>query len=349
MTIYFLIYVFTVYCALFLDKQQQKNILLFIIFGLFLVLIIGFRYQVGGDWYNYLAHYEFTKHETINDILKKPEILHYLLNWIAAKNDWGVYFTNVIYGVIFTFGLIKFVKNEPYPWLEITIAIPYLFLVVAMGYSRQGVAIGLFMLAITYLKDNKFHIYIILILIATLFHKTAILLLPLGVFLYGKNKYLKYLMIFPIFYGVYNLFFNSGVANRLWYGYVIENMDSSGAKIRVGMTFLAALIFFYVRDKWKEKYNDYEFWKWISILSLVAIVLVNFTSTAVDRVALYFIPLQLVVFGRLPELLRDKYNPNQIKFLITLYYFFVLFVWLSFATHAKYWIPYQNILFKDLI
>ena len=347
MTIYFLIYFFTLYCALFLDKQQQKNILLFIIFGLFLVLIIGFRYQVGGDWYNYLAHYEFTKHETINDILKKPEILHYLLNWIAAKNDWGVYFTNVIYGIIFTIGLIKFVKNEPYPWLEITIAIPYLFLVVAMGYSRQGVAIGLFMLAITYLRENKFYVYVILILIATLFHRTAILLLPLGVFLYGKNIYLKYLMIIPIIYGTYTLFSTEG-GRQLWQNYVVAGMISNGAKIRVAMTFISALIFFYVKDKWKEEYHDYEFWKWISILSVVAIVLVNFASTAVDRIALYFIPLQLVVFGRLPELLKDKYNPNQIKFLITLYYFFVLFVWLNFAIHAKYWIPYQNILFKDV-
>ncbi|EDM22992.1 EpsG family protein [Caminibacter mediatlanticus] len=347
MAIYFIIYFICAYIALFLDKKQQKNILLFIVFGVFLSFIIGFRYQVGGDWYNYLAHYEFTKHETINEILKRPEILHYLLNWIAAKNNWGVYFTNVIYGIIFTVGLIKFVKNEPYPWLEITVAIPYLFLVVSMGYSRQGVAIGLFMLAITYLRENKFYLYVILILIATLFHKTAILLLPLGVFLYGKNKILKYLMIVPIIYGTYTLFSSEG-GRQLWQNYVVAGMISSGAKIRVAMTFLAALIFFYVKDKWKEKYNDYEFWKWISILSLVALVLVNFASTAVDRIALYFIPLQLVVFGRLPELLKDKIIPNTVKVLIVVYYFFVIYVWLNYATFSGWWIPYQNILLKDV-
>ena len=347
MAIYFIIYFICAYLALFLDKKQQKNILLFIIFGVFLSFIIGFRYKVWGDWYNYLGHYEFTKHETINDILKKPEILHYLLNWIAAKNDWGVYFTNVIYGAIFTIGLIKFVKDEPYPWLAIAISIPYLFLVVAMGYSRQGVAIGLFMLAISYLRGGNFSLYIVLILIATFFHRSAVLLLPLGVFLYGKNRYLKYLMIIPIVYGTYILFINEG-GNYLWKNYVLSQLSSAGAFIRVTMNLITALIFLYFKEEWEKRYKDYSFWYWISIFSIFAIVFVKFASTAVDRVSLYFIPLQIVVFNRLPELVKNRYNPNNIKVLIVFYYFLVLFVWLNFAVHAKYWIPYQNIIFKDL-
>jgi hypothetical protein len=34
-------------------------------------------------------------------------------------------------------------------------------------------------------------------------------------------------------------------------------------------------------------------------------------------------------------------HQKAISFLVVAYYAAVLFVWLNFATHSKYWIPYQ--------
>lgn len=62
-------------------------------------------------------------------------------------------------------------------------------------------------------------------------------------------------------------------------------------------------------------------------------------STALDRMALYFIPLQLVVFSYLPSLLKG--SKQTWTFLIILYYALILFVWINFAKHAQYWLPYQ--------
>ena len=37
-----------------------------------------------------------------------------------------------------------FVRRQPMPWLGLLVAIPYLVIVVGMGYSRQAIALGLF-------------------------------------------------------------------------------------------------------------------------------------------------------------------------------------------------------------
>lgn len=343
MLTYWLMYLYPAMMALLLNQRKQRNIVPWLFFGFFFVLLIGFREKVGGDWGNYLHHYYAIVGRSLDEVLGKKEPGHVFLNWLSARWDLGVYGTNAIYGLIFMIGLIKLSRSLLYPWIAATVATPYLVVVVAMGYSRQAVAIGFFMLAISYLGKGKFKTYIFLVLMATLFHRTAVLLIPFGVFAYGKGKWLKISMIIPIAYGAWGLML-ADTQSQLWSTYVDMQMQSSGAKIRVLMSFVAAMIFFYYRKKWKKYFNDYLFWLWISIAVVLSLVLVNFASTAVDRIALYFIPLQLVVYARLPYLASN----SSLKTVIVFGYALVLFVWLTFGTFSMWWLPYQNILFMRL-
>jgi hypothetical protein len=47
------------------------------------------------------------------------------------------------------------------------------------------------------------------------------------------------------------------------------------------------------------------------------------------------------VFSRLPDAMASGQHRKAIRFLVVAYYAAVLFVWLNFASHSKYWIPYQ--------
>ncbi len=152
---------------------------------------------------------------------------------------------------------------------------------------------------------------------------------------------LRVLMIIPVIYGAWDLLL-AEQQEKLWENYVEAQMQSDGAKIRVAMNLIPSLLFFMYRKEWKRTYDDYRFWFWIALGSIVSVFLVSAASTAVDRVALYFIPIQLVVFARLPYLGRKNISPQVMKVLIVLGYALVLFVWLNYATHSEYWIPYQN-------
>ena len=155
-------------------------------------------------------------------------------------------------------------------------------------------------------------------------------------------------MVIPIAYGAWDLLLADSQAN-LWKNYVELQMQSEGAKIRVLMNFLPAILLLIYRKEWKQSYSDYSFWIWIALGSIMSLFLVSYATTAVDRIALYFIPLQLVVFSRLPYLARKQLSPEYIKVLIILLYAAVLFVWLFFAGHSHCWIPYKNILFGGLL
>ena len=343
MLMYWLLFIITSGMALTFSRKQQYQTMPLLLLGAFFIVVIGFRDRVGGDWYNYIGHYEDMTYLVLSDALQKGDPAHQFLNYLSNRWDLGVYGTNVVYGAIFMIGLIKFSRLQLYPWISIAVAVPYLITVVVMGYSRQGVAIGLFLWGISYLNRGNFKMYIVFILLAALFHKTALLLLPLGIFLYGKGMTLRILMVIPVAFGAWDLLLAKEQEN-LWQNYVEVQMMSDGAKIRVAMNFLPALLLFKYKNEWKKVFNDYSFWFWIAIGSLLSVGLVNFASTAVDRVALYFIPIQLAVFARLPYLARHQIAPTTTKLLIVAYYGLVLFVWLMFATHSQYWTPYHNIL-----
>lgn len=348
MLTYWLMFFIPASMALFLGNKQRSSLILFLFVGFFFILLIGLRFEVGGDWGAYLRHYNQLIGVSLAEATQTAkDPAHQFLNWLMARWDMGVYGVNMIYGTVFMIGLIKLSRDQMYPWIAMAAAVPYMIIVVAMGYSRQAMALGIFMIAITYVSKGMFKTYVVLILLAALFHKTAIILLPLGIFLYGKGKLLRLLMIVPLAYGAWDLLVADAQSN-LVYQYIDKEMKSSGAVIRVVMNLLPSLLLFKYRKEWKRSFNDYAFWYWVAMGSVVAVALVGVASTAVDRMALYFIPIQLVVYARLPYLARNQIKPNIMKVLIIFGYTAVLFVWLNFAAHTYAWIPYQNLILKDL-
>jgi hypothetical protein len=331
--------------AAFLENRSQMRLIKVGWIGLWLILtlLIGYRFEVGGDWYNYIENYYNTFYFSLAEALNIGDPGHSLLGWISSQQDWGVFGTNLIYGAVFSLGLITFCRNQPRPMLALAVAVPYLLIVVAMGYSRQGVAIGIVMLGFIALAQRKTLKFVLLIGIAALFHKSAVILLPISIMTNMLRK-----PIFTAFWvggtmGLMYLLFLAESADSLIQNYIGAEYDSEGALIRVMMNAVPALLFLLYRRNFNLQQEEKELWTWMSVMALVFILLlaVSPSSTAVDRVALYFIPIQLYVFSRLPDAMASGQHQKAISFLVVAYYAAVLFVWLNFATHSKYWIPYQ--------
>jgi len=324
--------------------SSHRRILGWLSIGVVLILFIGLRHDVGGDWGNYLNHFRFIHYFSFNEVILESDPGYKLLNWWVAKFGFGIYTVNLLCGAIFVAGLISFARRQPAPWLALTVAFPYLVLVVAMGYTRQGVAVGFILFALGALESRQFKRYLVYIALATLFHKTALIMIPLGFFLWGKGWLLRAVAIVAAAYVLFDLLVAEEVES-LWANYVDAQMLSQGARIRVFMNLVPSLILLSFWRTWKNLFPDYWFWFWIAVGSVIVVLLVGVASTAVDRIALYFIPIQIVVFSRLPSLVRNRSNADLIRYGIVFGYGLVLFVWLNYATHAKYWIPYQNLLF----
>ena len=342
---YWMIYLLLAFPA-FVEKAKPRNQshLKWITIGFVLVLFIGFRHQVGGDWYAYLRHFYSVNFISFNQIILESDPGYMLLNWLVAKQGFEIYTVNLICAAIFTTGLIAFARRQPYPWLALAVAFPYLVLVLGMGYTRQGVALGIIFLSLNALEFHQFKRYLIYIALATLFHRTALIMIPLGFFMFGKGWIFRAVALVVAAYVLFDALVAEST-DDLWRNYVDASMISQGAQIRVLMNLVPSLILLAYWKTWRTVFPNYWFWFWIAAGSVLAAVLVGVASTAVDRIALYLIPIQVVVFARLPFLLRNKISPAVITASVVLGYALVLYVWLNYATHAKYWVPYQNMLF----
>src|SRR5690606_26538366 len=125
-----------------------------IIFGFVLTICIGLRYQVGGDWYNYMGHLAAAQGQSWYALATQSDPGYKLLNRLSLSLGWDIYGVNTIAALIFSIGLIAFCRRLPRPWLAAAVAIPYLVIVVAMGYTRQGIALGLSLLGLLALEKR---------------------------------------------------------------------------------------------------------------------------------------------------------------------------------------------------
>jgi hypothetical protein len=317
--------------------------------GVFLTLLIGLRDQVGGDWGNYFPYLDRSIGIPFAEIFQEDEPGYGLLNWIAANWGGGVYLVNTVCGLVFSIGLLQFSRAQPRPWLALTLAFPYLITVVAMGYSRQGVAIGLEMIALLALQRDRLLQFLAWIALAATFHRTVLVLLILPAStLSGSLRFSQLIRLFLLLGAAYGLY-SAVIAPDIDYyvqGYIVAEYQSQGALIRVFLCLLPALAFLFNRRRFQLPADTQRIWTLISLLSVAAAIglFTVASSTAVDRLALYLIPLQIFVGSRIPDTRIFGIAPASWNQLLILFSFAVLIVWLLFAGHSQYWLPYRNLL-----
>ena len=265
---------------------------------------------------------------------------HYVLNRLVAGLGGSIYTVNLIYGAVLMIGTVVFCRRQPNPWLALLAAVPYMLIVVGMGYTRQSVALGLALLGLVALREQRVRAFVLCVAVGALFHKSAVLLLPIAVLASSRNRWLTGAMVLLSTALLYYLLLADS-AEAMWTNYVEADMQSSGGAIRVAMNAVPAALLIVFRKRLVPEPGERRLWLWIAVFAMLCLPLVGIASTAVDRVALYLIPLQLYVFSRLPRLATTIRARTAVVVGILGYYAAVQFVWLNFATHAPYWVPYQ--------
>lgn len=306
---------------------------------LFFSIVIGGRYEVGVDWSVYFSWYYLAEVSDFFDAMSVTDPAYAFLNWVAAYFGGGIALVNLVCGGVFMYGLIRYCRGQTAPWLSFYVAIPYLIIVVVMGYSRQGVAIGIYLLGLVWLARGRSGMFLMAIFLASLFHKSAMLMAPLFLLCGGFRERGSALFLL-LMVSLLMLFLPSAVES--WTAlYVDGEMESSGAWARILMNCVPFVIFLILRKGFDSDSLDLKIIIALGWASIAVAPFLMFWSTAVDRMALYFLPLQISLWPRVVySMVLPEWRVFAV-FCLCLIYAASLLVWLLFATHSGSWVPYR--------
>ena len=190
MTIYIILYILLLTSAIadFSKKIQRNTVLL--IWSIVFVLFIGFRGTTGTDTGTYISFFNYYTN-TISEwgtIDKQYAeygfyFLSVLLKSIIENTDF--YFLSISI-LTFSFLIPSLLKMSIYPIMGLIVYFSRFMLIRDMNQIRQALAIVIIIFALKYLGDNRKKVFIWLLLLATCFHYSSIIILPF-IFLYKVN------------------------------------------------------------------------------------------------------------------------------------------------------------------
>lgn len=315
-------------------------------FYVFLCLFIGLRESIGGDWLLYNKFFIEMSRLSFFDAIKYTDPAYAVINWIVGKAFGSIYIVNFICAFIFLNCIFYFCYKLPYSWLCLAVLYPYLIVVVGMGYTRQSVAIGLSLLAVSFFLDGKVCSSLLVILLSVLFHKSSLSFIPVFIlWIHNRKIIFSVSLCIIIIMMAYIWFFYWGHISEL---YIKNLVYSQGAFLRVGLGFFILCVYFITNPYLSFfLYTDRRsnLLKSGAIVTCISMILVFYYPTLVDRCYLYFIYLQPLLLILILDRINDPKYFRYIAAFFLLLYFLVLFFWLYFSPFADlFWLPYKNIL-----
>lgn len=359
-----LAYILIFLLLLFIPKKYIGNL------GIIVLLVFAIiRYDVGWDyrWYYHLAtRYEF-------GII--PFFPQNIMNYIG-RFDWEVwqyyrieFLNKVVYKVIWFFkfppqiviGIYSLItlyflkkgiernlkKKERSKNIYIVFYALPLFYLNFLSLLRQGVAISLVFYSYVYIKDRKLIKFIFMILLASLFHKTALIIIPIY-FFYNIEPNRK-LYIFMLGVGVFfdKIFtelvieYNIPLISK-YRIYIINSIGEGGTKLSYIIFFigLIILLLLYLDKKFYQK-NTFLI---IMTLSGVFIYCSLISSGHLGpRMSIYFF---IYILYLIPEIEKSLEKIGISKYLISIFMLVILILQLYVDTKNQIrsqFVPYKTI------
>lgn len=280
------------------DLRARKALLFW--FGLFLFVMIAFRSRYLGstdslNYYNNWALLRGMSFSRLGSYLETAQMEKgYLVTvWLLSHIFHNPQFVFVFSGLFFTFAICRFVyKYSPNPALSLVM------FVTINGYSffvqglRQSVAMCICLMSIEFCRQRKLLKFVLTVLIASLFHQTAIVFLVVY-FLYGFIMNAKMYGVIAAL-GIILIMFSSqltNIANSL-FGMEYDGAFESGGYITslVHIVILAVAIIFAYQKRYDK---DYTFFIMMGALGFFTYILRYMNTSIAERISFYFI------FGRM--------------------------------------------------
>ena len=354
-TIYFILSFILIINNFIKFDKNTKNFFYYLLI-LFFIFLIGLRDNVGGDWGRYKQYFD--------DLPK-----YYFIDrgfFIQSSHDYGYQFTISLFkllnldfylltlciAILFMTAISNIAQKNKERLLTILIAFPFIILIVGMGYLRQGTALAFVILALDQLvKKNNFK-YFLLMMFAISFHKSSVLFLGFYIFV-NKTSLRAYLIFGLILLLSMSVIFEDIKRLYSYYVGIHKHLDSRGTLLRYLISFFPAIIFLFYNKTLSDNNRERDIYLLKSIIIISMLPMVFISSTFTDRILVYFVTIQLLVYPRMYRISKNFKNPILSNQLITgsiiILFFLYLYTWFSYSYFSKSWIPYSFYIIENHI
>ncbi len=312
---------------------EKHKVLYFLIVLLFPVLIATIRVDVGTDYRNYYWCYE---------LISTGESVPYefLFVWL---NKISIYLFQDFRGVFFlsaliTYGCILWALERLNSDISVSISLWIFYCIyfpASLNGMRQLIAVAIVFLAYTYLNEEKYKHFFVLMIIAILFHTSSLVAIFALLIKIASKKNCGITITVIAIVSIFLLFFSKSILRLLpdfimsefgvYIGYektitlqyIIDLLPT------FGIVFLPIIYYmFFCRSD-----NRYDFYCCLGSFVL-PIIIFGYNVSYFQRIAYYFDVAQMII----PSLLitRSKISSNRIIFSVFFVLFYAYFFW--FAT-----------------
>ena len=342
----------TVLSGFFLLRYAADNRLVsiqgaywFTLLGVF--LFSAYRFEVGCDWTGYLNQYYEYAFIRFADLAEQSEplwvSLFMLQNWLGLDYPW----INVFSSLIFFAGVHVIARRQPNPLAYLVLLFPVLIINMPMSGIRQGAAIGVMFIAFMAFADRALIRFIVLTLVAAGFHPSALLFLLLAPLVTGKYSRDRLLLAAILALPGALLIADGEAVDTANYRYIDTDANAAGGLFRIGVLGFSALYFlWFLRRKWQRLFPaDFKLAMIGSLMMLGTFAILPVSGVIADRLAYYLIPIQALIFARIPYF---HWRSDRTLHVVFPYALLLLMfaVWTYFSYHFQLcYVPYKTWLF----
>ena len=346
----YLIFIGSVVFLFLLDYIQKRRGYGF--FGIIAViltfLLVVLRYYVGYDYDTYLYYYPMSCSRLISEGLEPGFIaIVSILHLLGADSFW-LFFCfglGILYFVLR--GVTLYTKNIRIAFL-IYLLIPGLF-INSFSIIRQAMAIAILFNAYYYYYYRQYRAFIILGLLAFLFHYSSILVIPFMLLAPKLSNRVKSMIgigipISLILYKInfIDIFISAILGGSKFIAYTeYEDGGASFIKLLVLNLSMLLYLFFYKR---MDNFN-----RSLLVLALIGLLLLNACASvgAITRISYYFKIFEIVIIANILSYIRRLSN-KYCAYICVVAYFFIMFcssLYKDFTEVTTYpkMTPYQSI------
>lgn len=337
------------------ETEKYKLVFAVICFSL-LVFQDGFRWETGTDWDPY--HYFFEQLTlSVNFDNSDFDIGYTALSYVirVLTDEYSVFL--IVHAVLFYSAFFYLIfKLSDYPFVSLLLF--YMAVVDYMGMNRQFLAMVFYAVGLVYLTDNNKRMFILMLVIGALFHK-SILICIFALFL---NRKLNDIVLAAVLV-VALLIAASGVVNKLPLGIFAIMGDQTSDKMDYYSTFhaetsVASMLMATVRRLiWiiplmvfrKSIVNKPKSYDLMFNLYFIGTVFYTICSGTIlqiltSRALIYFNIMEMFLVPMVLSLIKPNYGKLVVMFLLSCYVTF--FVYKGFSNYGEgtdYFVPYKGI------